>query len=88
MTEIDFGLAGYVLGIVSIVFGFVTPVAGLVTGIIGLNISKKEKTELSKRGKKLNVIGISISVVILLALAILFIYSYKTGQLTNIPSLS
>ena len=62
----DFGLASYVLGIISIVMGILTPFAGLIFGIIGINISKKDKGELSKRGLKLNKIGVIVSAIMII----------------------
>jgi len=85
--KIDLGIPGYILGIISIIFGVITPVAGLITGIIGLSLSKKEKTELAKRGKKLNTIGIIVSIIVLVILIVSYIYSIKTniGQFQNFP---
>ena len=54
----DLSLASYTLGILSIVFAFFTPIAGLILGIIGFRVSGKKKLPLSKKAKKLNVIGV------------------------------
>ena len=71
--KIDFSLTSYILGVISIVMAFFSPMSGIVFGIIGLVQSKKQKTNVSKISKKLNIIGIVASsaffVLTLLALA-------------------
>ncbi len=64
-TKANFDCAAYVLGIISIVVGIFLSIslAGFVLGIVGFVLAKRQKTELSKRAKKLNVIGIIISAV-------------------------
>ncbi len=62
----NFEIVSYVLGIVSIVMAFFSPVAAIVFGIIGINLSKKQKTELSKRAKKFSIIGIILGVILLI----------------------
>ena len=59
--KIDFSLVSYVLGIISIVMAFFSPASGIVFGIIGLTQSKKQKTNVSKMSRKLNIIGIVAS---------------------------
>ena len=62
--QIDFSQTSYIFGIVSIVMALFTPLLGLVFGIIGLIQSGKQKTNISKLSKKLNIIGIVLSVII------------------------
>ena len=63
-TKVNYDCAAYVLGIVSIVTGIFLSIslAGVVLGIVGLVLARRQKTELSKRAKKLNLIGIIVSV--------------------------
>lgn len=83
----DFGVVSYVLGITSIVFAFFSSFAGLVLGIIGFVFSKKQKTELSKKAKQLNIIGIILSAIMLVITIIVTIYftTKGIGNLPNIP---
>ena len=88
MTDkIDFGTSGYILGILSIILAVVSPLAGLVTGIVGLVMSRKEKTELSKRGKKLNIVGIVLSTIFLAVSLAFFWIAFKQGlsSIGNLP---
>jgi uncharacterized membrane protein len=62
--EGDFSEVSYVLGIMSIVTAFFLPLAGFVFGIIGLIHSKKQKTKLSEKAKKFNIIGIILSIIL------------------------
>ena len=57
-TKVNYDCAAYVLGIVSIVTGIFLSIslAGVVLGIVGLVLARRQKTELSKRAKKLNLI--------------------------------
>ena len=73
-------IASYIFGITSIVLAFFTPMAGVVLGIIGIVQSKKEKSELSKKGKKLSIIGLVLSIILLIISLISLFYS-----LGNIP---
>jgi LytS/YehU family sensor histidine kinase len=68
VKEVDLGISRFILGILSVVFAVVSPAAGLITGIVGLSIGRKDKTELSKRGKKLSIIGTILSLIFLLAI--------------------
>ncbi len=68
------GLISYVLGIVAIVEAFVSPFAGLILSIIGLVFSKKENSEFSYKGKRLNIIALIVSIVVL-ALTIFLAYN-------------
>ncbi len=77
--KIDFSLTSYILGIVSIVLAFFQPLAGLTFGIIGFIQSKKQKTPLAKKSKKLNTIGIILSAVFLAISIFIVVYSMLTG---------
>jgi len=74
----DFSVVSYVLGIISIVLAFFTPIAGLVFGIIGFIHSKKQKTSLSLKAKKLCTFGIVISAI--LAIVSLALTAYLAMQ--------
>ena len=81
----NFETASYVLGIISIVLAFFTPLAGLILGIIGLRLSKKQKSELSKKAKKYNTIGIILSLIFFIIT--LIIAAYFTAQgVNNLPN--
>ena len=67
----------YAFGILSIIFGFISPLAGLVLGIIGVNLSKNQKSEMAKNGKKYSKIGIVISVIMLIITLTMSWYVYK-----------
>lgn len=83
----NFSEISYVLGIVSIVLAFFQPLAGLIFGVIGLNLSRKQKTELSKKAKTLNIIGIIAGIVLLIALTVITYYLNLGGiNLYNFPS--
>lgn len=75
----------YVLGLASILLAlsFMSPLGGLVSGIIGFNISKKSKSDISKKAKKLNKIGIIISVVILALILGLTVFAITQGLATT-----
>ncbi len=81
----DSEIIAYTLGIISIVLAFFQPLAGVILGIIGFSKSKKEKSELSKRAKKLNIIGIVLGLIIFIAT--LAVTAYFTIQgLNAVPS--
>ncbi len=64
MAEIkNLSLVSYAFGILSIVFAFFNSTAGLVIGIIGFVQAKKQKDDLSKKARKLNIIGIILSAI-------------------------
>ncbi len=82
--QIDFPQTSYILGIVSIVTALFTPLLGLVFGIIGLVQSTKQKTNISRLSKKLNIIGIVASAIIF---AVTLIILLKSGAgLPSLPS--
>ena len=76
----DFSIVSYILGIMSIVFAFFTPLAGLILGIIGFMQSKKQKTELSKKAKKLNTIGIILGAILFVISIIVAVYFTINGM--------
>ena len=63
-TKVNYDCAAYVLGVISIVVGIFISIslAGVVLGIVGLVLARRQKTELSKRAKKLNLIGVIVSI--------------------------
>jgi heme/copper-type cytochrome/quinol oxidase subunit 2 len=69
--EEDFSEVSYVFGIMSVVLAFFTPLAGFIFGIIGIVQSKKQKTPLSEKGKKLSIIGVIISIVLFITLIVI-----------------
>jgi|TARA_Y100000034_G_scaffold74012_1_gene88972 uncharacterized membrane protein len=69
--EENFSEVSYMFGIMSIVFAFFTPLVGVIFGIIGIIQSKKQKTPLSEKGKKLSIIGMIISVVLFITLIVI-----------------
>ncbi len=83
----DFSLVSYTFGIMSIVLAFFTPFAGLVFGIIGVVQSKKQKTALSLKAKKLSTIGIVLSVILLIvSLVITYFFADQLSTLgSTIP---
>jgi len=84
----DFESVSYTMGIVSIVFAFFSPLAGFVFGIVGLTLSKKQNTSVSKKAKKLNIIGIILSVILLLISVAVAVYFASKGvnTLQNFPA--
>ncbi|MFC1682285.1 hypothetical protein ACFL0X_01560 [Nanoarchaeota archaeon] len=83
--EGDFSYVAYTLGIASIVFAFFTPLAGFILGIVGFTQSKKQTNSVSRKAKKLNMIGIIVSAIILVASIIAAIYFTQSGVLPNFP---
>ena len=81
--KINFSQTSYIFGIVSIVMALFTPLLGLVFGIIGLVQSSKQKTEISRLAKKLNIIGIVLSIIIF-GVSLFFIL--KGFTLPSLPS--
>ena len=80
--KIDFALTSYILGIVSIVTAIFQPLLGISLGIIGLVQSNKQKTNISKLSKRLNIIGIIIGVVLFV---VSLIFLLKQKSLLNFP---
>ena len=85
----DSDVVAYVLGIVSIVMAFLSSfgLGGIIFGIIGLVQSKKQKTDLSKRARKLNIIGLVIGIILFIVSIVVTIYlTVKgVGGLQNLP---
>jgi len=82
----DLSVVSYVLGIVSIVMAIFTPLAGIVFGIVGLSQSKKQKTKLSEKAKKLNIIGIILGIILFIVTIILAYTVENMGLLQNFPT--
>lgn len=61
--------SNYVIGIMSIVFSLITSwgIGGIIFGIIGLVRVKKDKGELAKKAKRLNMIGLILGILIIVA---------------------
>lgn len=70
----DFGPVSYALGWLSIIFGILIPISGLVLGIVGLVLSKKQTSDISKKAKILNIVGIVISIVVWVVLFLAAMY--------------
>ena len=51
-----FGLISYIIGIVAIVESFISPIAGMVLAVVGIVLSNKEDSNLSKKGKTINIV--------------------------------
>jgi len=83
----DLSEVGYMFGIISIVLAFFSPVAGFIFGIIGLVQSKKQNTELSKKAKKFNILGIILSIVVLVISFFVMIYLGNSGAGSLFPSI-
>lgn len=82
--KIDFSNTSYILGIISIITSFFIPLEGLVLGVTGLILGNKQKTDLSKRAKTLNMIAIILSVVLYILLFVIgyFLAKYCTQNPT------
>ena len=77
MVKQDFDAVSYVLGILSIVFGFMSPLAGFIFGVIGFRMAGKQKSEMAKKARGLNKIGIIISIVVFAMTVAVSWYVYK-----------
>ncbi|MEK6842667.1 MAG: DUF4190 domain-containing protein [Nanoarchaeota archaeon] len=80
----DFSEVSYILGIMSIIFSFFQPIAAFITGIVGFIYSKKQKTALSEKAKKLNIIGIVLSIIFFAITAALTAWFTVKG-INNLP---
>ena len=80
-------LIGKIFGILSIVFAFISSwgLGGIILGIIGLIQLKGEKKELTKKVRRLNVLGIIFgSIILIISLVALIIMILNGGfDLTN-----
>jgi len=81
----DFSVVSYILGIASVIMAFFTPLAGVVFGIVGLSQSKKQKTKLSEKARKLSIIGIVLGVALFIAVIILTYFAPELFDLQNFP---
>ena len=80
-------LIGKIFGILSIVFAFISSwgLGGIILGIIGLIQLKGEKKELTKKVRRLNVLGIIFgSIILIISFVALIIMILNGGfDLTN-----
>lgn len=76
MDKLDFGTAGFFLGIASMILAFIAPIAGLILGIIGLNLSSKGKENVNV-SRTLNWMGIIISLIVIIVSIIIAYYALK-----------
>jgi predicted membrane protein len=76
-------LVAYILGVISIIFAFFAPIQGLVFAIVGLIFNKKQNTPLSKKAKKLNIIGIVLCIAMFIISLALTIYLTNQGYLLS-----
>lgn len=72
-------ITSYILGILSIVASFFLPLMGLIIGLIGVYQAKRQENDLSKRGKKLSIIGIILSIIFLVLYIVANIYLNLNG---------
>ena len=72
--------ASYTLGIISIVLAFFTPLAGLIFGIIGLTQTRKNKSDLARKCRKMNIIGIILSILVLIFSIVAAYFALKGVQ--------
>ncbi len=85
MAEKDLNQTAYVLGILSIIFGFISPLAGLATGIVGIFHARK-KSEMTRKARILNIIGIVISAIMLvLVLVVSYMGTGSASSLITTP---
>lgn len=83
----EYSIVAYILGIISIVMAVFNSPAGIVFGIIGIVFSKKQRTELSIRAKKLNMIGIVLGIIMIIISLILAYYLLpKINNFPNFPA--
>jgi predicted small integral membrane protein len=85
----DLDIVSYILGIISIVMAFISSygLGGIIFGIIGIFYSKKQKTDLSRRAKKLSIIGLVIGIILFILSLVAMIYFTINGieSLQNFP---
>ena len=79
-NKLDFGTAGFFLGIASMILAFIAPLAGLVLGIIGLNFSKKGKENIQVT-RTLNWMGIVISLIVIIISILIAYFAVKFNLL-------
>jgi len=82
-SKIPHGLVAYLMGVIGIVLAFLSTygLGGIVFGIIGLFYCRKEKSDLSKRAKKLNIISIVVGVILMILTVTINAYLISQGTL-------
>ena len=85
MKKEEIGIISYILGVISIVLAFFQPLAGFIFGVIGLIKVRKQKTELSKKARLLNIIGSVLSLIVFILLVFLSYYLTQNNLLQNFP---
>ena len=76
----DSSLVAYTLGILSIVLAFFQPIAAVILGIVGLFQGKKDKNALSRKAKKMNIIGIVLGLLFLILTIVITGYAMLNGS--------
>jgi len=75
--------SNYIIGILSIVFAFVSSsgIGGIVLGVIGLVRIGKQKDEISRKAKALNLIGLIAGLVIFILYLVFTLTQIDWGAL-------
>lgn len=81
--EGDFSDISYVLGILSVIFGILQPMFGFGLGVAGLILTSGNSSHLSKKARKLSIIGIAVSIVVTLVLILGSSYLISKGLLPS-----
>ncbi len=82
----DLSFVSYTLGVISIVMAFFQPLAGFILGMIGFIQSNKQTNELSKKAKKLNMIGMILGIILLIISILVAIYLTENSSVfSNFP---
>jgi uncharacterized membrane protein len=72
--EAGFEEISYTLGLMSIISAILSINFGFIFGISGLILSRRKDTPLSKKARKLSIIGIIVSIVMLILVIVLSIF--------------
>jgi uncharacterized membrane protein len=75
----EFGIAGFIISIISIIFAIFIPILGLILGIVGLILCiiqlKKEKNGLAIAGLIINILAIAIVIINLISSLVIWKWS-------------